>query len=190
MARALVELFTERMIEQFSPAGGANFGGTMKLRQAAELRVFSPILCNAFEAASLTFAGSREKIKQIQLAGHAQYVRVLRQLQRAIYHPEKSQSTDILVVVLLSTIIEVRHVSSDSLELGLQSIQAHKNNSTDSLLKHQLGGLQLLRARTPYRHRYGLERSLFVDLRLYWVSFLGTSYTEQSVSDEYRSRQP
>ena len=111
MARALVELFTERMIEQFSPAGGANCGGTMKLRQAAELRVFSPILCNAFEAASLTFAGTREKIKPIQLAGHAQYVRVLRQLQRAIYHPEKSQSTDILVVVLLSTIIEVRVTS-------------------------------------------------------------------------------
>lgn len=107
MARELVELFTERMIEQFSPAGAANFGGTMKLRQAAELRIFSPILCNAFEAASLTFAGAREQIKQIQIAGHAQYVRVLRQLQRAIYHPEKSQSTDILVVVLLATIIEV-----------------------------------------------------------------------------------
>lgn len=38
-------------------------------------------------------------------------------------------------------------------------------------MKHQLGGLQLLRSRTPYRHRYGLERSLFVDLRLYWVCF-------------------
>lgn len=108
MARALVELFTERMIEQFSPGGGANFGGTMKLRQAAEMRVFSPLLCNAFEAASLTFAGSCEQIKQIQIAGHAQYIRVLRQLQHAVYHPEKSQSTDVLVVVLLSTIIEVR----------------------------------------------------------------------------------
>lgn len=37
-------------------------------------------------------------------------------------------------------------------------------------MKHQLGGLEILRMRTPYRHRSGFERSLYVDLRMFWVS--------------------
>lgn len=71
------------------------------------MRVFSPMLCNAFEAASLTFAGSRQQNRSLEMVGHARYIRVLGQLQSALYHPEKSQATDALTVVLLSTIIEV-----------------------------------------------------------------------------------
>lgn len=109
-----MELFIERLIREFSPANASNFGGTIRLRQAAEMRVFSPMLCNAFEAASLTFAGSRQQNRSLEMAGHARYIRVLRQLQSALYHPDKSQATDALTVVLLSTIIEVSPALHDS----------------------------------------------------------------------------
>ena len=107
-ARVLIEIFVERLISEFSPVTASNCGGTIRLREAAEMRVLSPMLCNAFEAASLTFTGNRQRNRHIEMAGHARYVRVLRQLQNAVYHPQKGQSTDVLAVVLLSTIIEVR----------------------------------------------------------------------------------
>lgn len=117
MAHALVELFTDRLIGEFSPTTAVNLGSTIRLRQAAEMRVFSPILCNAFEAASLTFAGSRERIPQLEITGHARYVQLLRQLQNAVCHLEKSQSTEVLVVVLLSTIIEASDIAQLSWNL-------------------------------------------------------------------------
>jgi hypothetical protein len=149
-----MELFVERLVSNFSPRDQAKYGGTIALREASEMRVLSPILCTAFEAASLTFAGRRDGNRTIELAGHTRYSRMLRQLQNALNDPRASKSTEVLVVVLLSTIIE-----------------AFKQSSKDSILRHQLGGLELLRSRSPYRHRYGIEQSLFVDLRLYWVYF-------------------
>ncbi|OJJ39920.1 hypothetical protein ASPWEDRAFT_102964 [Aspergillus wentii DTO 134E9] len=153
-ATALVEVLVDQLIKNFSPDMEApSGGGRIQLQAAAEMRVFSPILCSAFEAASLTFVGSRDQNKSLEVAGNVRYVRVLRLLQNALYSPKDSKETDVLLTVFLSTIIE-----------------AFRNNSKDSLFKHQLGGLQLLNSRTPYRHRYGIERSLFVDLRLYWVT--------------------
>ncbi|PLN75640.1 putative C6 finger domain protein [Aspergillus taichungensis] len=153
MAGSVMELFVERLITTFSPEDHTKFGGTIALREASEMRVFSPFLCNAFEAASLTVAGRRGQNRSIEIAGHSRYVRTLRQLQKALYDPKDSKSTEVLVVVLLATIVE-----------------AFKQTAKDSIFRHQLGGLALLRSRTPFRHRYGLERSLFVDLRLYWVT--------------------
>ncbi|GKZ56828.1 hypothetical protein AnigIFM60653_007987 [Aspergillus niger] len=150
LANALIEFYVERLVNDFSPA---QVSGTIALREARSLRVFSPILCSAFEAASLTFAGRRDGNRSVEIAGHSRYLRVLRSLQHALYDPQQGKSTEVLVVVLLATIIE-----------------AFKQTSKDSLLKHQLGGLELLRTRTPYRHRYGIERSLYVDLRMYWVT--------------------
>ncbi|OJJ67210.1 hypothetical protein ASPBRDRAFT_59203 [Aspergillus brasiliensis CBS 101740] len=147
---ALIEIYVERLVNDFSPA---QVSGTIALREARSMRVFSPILCSAFEAASLTFAGRRDGNRSVEVAGHSRYLRVLRSLQHALYDPQQGKSTEVLVVVLLATIIE-----------------AFKQTSKDSLLKHQLGGLELLRTRTPYRHRHGIERSLYVDLRMYWVT--------------------
>ncbi|PYH73313.1 Zn(II)2Cys6 transcription factor domain-containing protein [Aspergillus vadensis CBS 113365] len=147
---ALIEFYVERLVNDFSPT---QVSGTIALREARSLRVFSPILCSAFEAASLTFAGRRDGNRSVEVAGHSRYLRVLRSLQHALYDPQQGKSTEVLVVVLLATIIE-----------------AFKQTSKDSLLKHQLGGLELLRTRTPYRHRHGIERSLYVDLRMYWVT--------------------
>ncbi|RAL11985.1 Zn(II)2Cys6 transcription factor domain-containing protein [Aspergillus homomorphus CBS 101889] len=149
-AGVALEFFVERLIDNFSPA---NVSGTIALREAKEMRILSPILYKAFEAASLTFAGRQYQNKALEVAGHSKYINVLHLLQTALHDPQGNQSTEILLVVLLSTIIE-----------------AFKQTSVTSILRHQLGGLALLRARTPYRHRHGVERSLFVDLRLYWVT--------------------
>ncbi|KAF7114464.1 hypothetical protein CNMCM5793_008768 [Aspergillus hiratsukae] len=153
LASSLVELFVERLIDNFSPQPASVYGGTIALREASRMRVMSPLLCTAFEAASLTFAGRFEQNRELEAAGQERYGRVLRKLQNALNDPNQNMSTEIMVVVLLFTIIE-----------------AFTQSSKDSLLKHQLGGLQLLQARTPYRHRYGIDRSLYVDLRLYWVT--------------------
>ncbi|KKK17260.1 hypothetical protein ARAM_001834 [Aspergillus rambellii] len=149
LSNAVIELFVDRLIDNFSPR---NIPGTIALREASSMRVFSPLLCKAFEAASLTFAGRHDGNRYVELAGHTRYVRMLRMLQNSLQDGEGRNSTEVLVVVLLSTIIE-----------------AFKQTSQDSILKHQLGGLELLKARSPYRHRHGIERSLFVDLRLYWT---------------------
>ncbi|KAE8344727.1 hypothetical protein BDV24DRAFT_9158 [Aspergillus arachidicola] len=153
LASTVMELFVDRLIRNFSPDDHRKYGGTIALREASEMRMISPMLCNAFEATALTFAGRRDGNRSVELAGHAKYVRTLRQLQAALYDADGNKSTEVLVVVLLSTITE-----------------AFKQTSKDSIFRHQLGGLELLRTRSAYRHRYGIERSLFVDLRLYWVT--------------------
>ncbi|PYH85519.1 C6 finger domain protein [Aspergillus uvarum CBS 121591] len=149
-AGVAIEFFIERLIDNFSPV---NVSGTIALREAKEMRILSPILYKAFEAASLTFAGRQYHNKALEVAGNSKYIKVLHLLQTALNEPQGNQSTELLLVVLLSTIIE-----------------AFRQTSVTSIFRHQLGGLALLRARTPYRHRHGVERSLFVDLRLYWVT--------------------
>ncbi|GAT26162.1 C6 finger domain protein [Aspergillus luchuensis] len=101
---ALIEFYVERLVTDFSPP---QVSGTIALREARSLRVFSPILCSAFEAASLTFAGRRDGNRSVEVAGHSRYLRVLRSLQHALYDPQQGKSTEVLVVVLLATIIEV-----------------------------------------------------------------------------------
>ncbi|OJJ45894.1 hypothetical protein ASPZODRAFT_26497 [Penicilliopsis zonata CBS 506.65] len=152
-AKQILEVLVGRLINAFSPIEAVNCGSLVGLRDAAQMRVFSPLLSHAFEAASLTFVGRQERHLSMEKVGHVRYTRVLRQLQQALNHPEQSKSTEVLVVVLLFIIIE-----------------AFKQSSKDAILRHQLGGLGLLRSRTPFRHRTGIERSMFVDLRLYWVT--------------------
>lgn len=182
LASSLVELFVERLIDNFSPQPASVYGGTIALREASGMRVLSPLLCTAFEAASLTFAGRCEQNREWEAVGRERYGRVLRQLQNAVNDPKQNKSTEVMVVVLLFTIIEVGALLPCRKRL-LLSVQAFTQSSKNSLLQHQLGGLQLLQVRTPYRHRYGIDRSLYVDLRLYWVGHLcqlsGTVLTAQ-----------
>ncbi|KAH1974198.1 hypothetical protein KXX04_004338 [Aspergillus fumigatus] len=106
VASSFVEVFVERLIDNFSPQPASVYGGTVALREASRMRILSPMLCTAFEAASLTFAGRREQIREVEAVGHARYVRVLRQLQTALNDPKQNKSTEVMVVVLLFTIIE------------------------------------------------------------------------------------
>lgn len=107
LASSLVELFVERLIDNFSPQPASVYGGTIALREASGMRVLSPLLCTAFEAASLTFAGRCEQNREWEAVGRERYGRVLRQLQNAVNDPKQNKSTEVMVVVLLFTIIEV-----------------------------------------------------------------------------------
>lgn len=71
------------------------------------MRVMSPVLTRAFEAASLTFVGRQDRNLDMEQEGHVRYTKVLSQLQRALHDPKQSKKTDTLVVVLLFMIIEV-----------------------------------------------------------------------------------
>ncbi|KAM0119436.1 hypothetical protein ACP6JC_003949 [Aspergillus fumigatus] len=121
VASSFVEVFVERLIDNFSPQPASVYGGTVALREASRMRILSPMLCTAFEAASLTFAGRREQIREVEAVGHARYVRVLRQLQTALNDPKQNKSTEVMVVVLLFTIIEVRGVSPCRIRFPLTS---------------------------------------------------------------------
>ncbi|KAL4896844.1 hypothetical protein BDV59DRAFT_190785 [Aspergillus ambiguus] len=152
-SKAFSEIFIQRFIDDFSLQTATNNVGFVAFRRGAEMRAFSPFLCRAFDAASLIFIGRREGNYSIDACGQRKYVKVLKELQDSLNSPEQRTSSETLIVVVLFTVIE-----------------AYKGSSKDAMLRHQLGALQLLQTRTPYRHRYGIGRSLFVDLRLYWVS--------------------
>ncbi|GMF70472.1 unnamed protein product [Aspergillus oryzae] len=143
LASTVMELFVDRLIRNFSPDDHRKYGGTIALREASEMRMISPMLCNAFEATALTFAGRRDGNRSVELAGHAKYVRTLRQLQAALYDADGNKSTEVLVVVLLSTITEVSYGRCIGFPV-LTSSQAFKQTSKDSIFRHQLGGLELL----------------------------------------------
>ncbi|CRG82717.1 hypothetical protein PISL3812_00061 [Talaromyces islandicus] len=151
--KLLMEVFVGELINGFSPDPSSTHGRVFDLRSASERRIFSPLLSSGFSAAALIFVGQRDQHLKITAAGNSQYSKMLRLLQGAVNQPEKSKSTEVLTVVVLLTIIE-----------------AFKQTYPGAIMKHQLGGLEILRIRTPYRHRSGFERSLFVDLRMFWVS--------------------
>ncbi|KAH8690681.1 putative C6 finger domain protein [Talaromyces proteolyticus] len=151
--KILMEIFVGELINGFSPDPSDIHGRVFDLRSASEKRIFSPLLASGFGAASLTFIGQRDQHPKMIAAGHSQYSRTLKLLQSAVNHQEKCKSTEVLTAVVLLTIIE-----------------AFKQTSPGAVMKHQLGGLELLRIRTPYRHRSGLEQSLYIDLRMFWVT--------------------
>ena len=125
-----MELFVDRLIRNFSPDDHRKYGGTIALREASDMRMISPMLCNAFEATALTFAGRRDGNRSVELAGHAKYVRTLRQLQAALYDTEGNKSTEVLVVVLLSTITEVSYGSCAGFHGLISSRPSNKRRKT------------------------------------------------------------
>ncbi|KAL1989094.1 hypothetical protein VTN96DRAFT_5857 [Rasamsonia emersonii] len=141
--KALLEVFLGDLVEAFSPQSSVYYGTGFDIRAAAEMRIFSPLLSSAFEAAALVFVSKRDKNPKIETVGNAQYSGVLKLLQKAVDDPEQRKSTEVLAVVVLFAIIE-----------------AFKHSVKDALLNHQRGGLELMRLRTPYRHRVGLDKSL------------------------------
>jgi hypothetical protein len=107
-----MEVFVGELINGFSPDPSSTHGRVFDLRSASERRIFSPLLASGFGAAALTFVGRRDEHPKITAAGNSQYNRLLRLLQGAVNHPEKSKSTEVLTVVVLLTIIEVSAGSS------------------------------------------------------------------------------
>ncbi|OJJ45862.1 hypothetical protein ASPZODRAFT_2109176 [Penicilliopsis zonata CBS 506.65] len=149
---------SERLVQQFlaefcpRQASIQSFPSNLLL-EASKMRRTSPPLEYTLDAAALTWGGRRFKNRNLEIAGWNQYQRALQLVRQAIQDPESSLSLDILVSILFFVIIECL-----------------KHSSKSSARSHLFGALTLLQHRTAYRHRIDLERSIYVELRLYWVN--------------------
>lgn len=108
--RPAVDVFVERFLDAFSPEVDSRHGRAGAIRAAAEIRMFSPLISDAFEAVSVAFFGRSIQDKRIEASGFRLYPRVLRGLQDALVDPEKSKAESTLVTVILLLAFEVCHV--------------------------------------------------------------------------------
>lgn len=102
-----VDAFVERFVDAFSPKVDMKAGRAGALRAAAGIRMFSPLITDAFEAVSVAFFGRSVQNKQIEASGFRLYPRVLRELQDALVDPEKCKAESTLVTVILLLAFEV-----------------------------------------------------------------------------------
>lgn len=107
MQRPVLDVFVERFVDAFSPEVDMKSGRAGALRAAAGIRMFSPLITDAFEAVSVAFFGRSVQNKQIEASGFRLYPRVLRGLQDALVDPEKSKAESTLVTVILLLAFEV-----------------------------------------------------------------------------------
>lgn len=107
MQKPAVDVFVERFVDAFSPEVDMKSGKAGALRAAAGIRMFSPLITDAFEAVSVAFFGRSVQNKQIESSGFRLYPRVLRALQDALVDPEKSKAESTLVTVTLLLAFEV-----------------------------------------------------------------------------------
>lgn len=102
-----VDVFVQRFVDAFSPEVDIKAGQAGALRAAAGIRMFSPILTDAFEAVSVAFFGRSIQDRSVEAAGFRIYPRVLRGLQQALLDPERSKAESTLVTVILLLAFEV-----------------------------------------------------------------------------------
>lgn len=111
MQRPAVDVFVERFVDAFSPEVDMKSGRAGALRAAAGIRMFSPLITDAFEAVSVAFFGRSVQNKQIEASGFRLYPRVLRELQDALVDPEKCKAESTLVTVILLLAFEVSFIN-------------------------------------------------------------------------------
>ncbi|GMG22353.1 unnamed protein product [Aspergillus oryzae] len=97
----MLDVFIERFVDAFSPEVDVKSGQAGALRRAAEIRMFSPLLMDAFEVVSATFFGRSIQDPRIEESGTLLYGRVLRNLQNALFDPERSKAESTLATVIL-----------------------------------------------------------------------------------------
>ncbi|KAB8250629.1 hypothetical protein BDV35DRAFT_377346 [Aspergillus flavus] len=106
-SRPMLDVFIERFVDAFSPEVDVKSGQAGALRRAAEIRMFSPLLMDAFEVVSATFFGRSIQDPRIEKSGTLLYGRVLRNLQNALFDPERSKAESTLATVILLMAFEV-----------------------------------------------------------------------------------
>ncbi|KAL4784993.1 hypothetical protein BJX76DRAFT_195391 [Aspergillus varians] len=152
-AKSMLDVFIERFVDAFSPEVDASAGRAGAIRRAAEIRMFSPILTDAFESVSQVFFGRSVQNKTIEVTGFSYYPRVLRSLQEALLDPERSKAESTLATVIL-----------------LMAFESVERTSQASLFAHVQGAVRLIEHRGPENHMFGVEHLLYTELRPYWVS--------------------
>ncbi|KAH8704005.1 hypothetical protein BGW36DRAFT_394177 [Talaromyces proteolyticus] len=151
-AKPMVDGCVQRFVDAFSPEVDASSGHAGAIRAAADIRMFSPMISNAFEAVSLTFFGRSVQDPGVEAAGMKLYPKVLRSLQDALLDPERSRSEATLITVTLL--------------LAFESIE---RTSNEGVTAHVKGAARLIQHRGPENHMYGVEHLLFCELRPYWT---------------------
>jgi hypothetical protein len=151
----MVDVFVQRFVDAFSPEVDIRSGRAGAIRAAADIRMFSPMISNAFNAVSLTYFGRSTQYPRIEAAGMKLYPMVLRSLQDALLDPERSRSEATLITVTLL--------------LAFESIE---RTSTDAVVAHVKGAARLIQHRGPENHVHGVEHLFFCELRPYWVRSL------------------
>ncbi|KAF4767855.1 hypothetical protein N7455_000055 [Penicillium solitum] len=152
MQKPAVDVFVERFVDAFSPEVDMKSGKAGALRAAAGIRMFSPLITDAFEAVSVAFFGRSVQNKQIESSGFRLYPRVLRALQDALVDPEKSKAESTLVTVTL-----------------LLAFESVERTTQSGVSAHVRGAVRLIEHRGPENHMYGVEHLLFTELRPYWI---------------------
>lgn len=152
MQRPAVDVFVERFVDAFAPEVDVKSGRAGALRAAAEIRMFSPLITDAFEAVSVAFFGRSVQNKQIEASGFRLYPRVLRGLQDALNDPERCKAESTLVTVIL-----------------LLAFESVERTTQSGVVAHVRGAVRLIEHRGPENHMYGVEHLLFTELRPYWV---------------------
>ncbi|KAL4894904.1 hypothetical protein BDV59DRAFT_175235 [Aspergillus ambiguus] len=169
--KTMIDVFIERFVDAFSPEVDVKSGQAGALRRAAEIRMFSPILKDAFEAVSVAFFGRSIQDKRIEMSGHHLYPRVLRKLQLALQDPERSRAESTLATVIL-----------------LMAFESVERTTQASLAAHVHGAVRLIEHRGPEAHVYGVEHLLFTELRPYWVgAALASRQPSFFASDEWKT---
>ncbi|EPS29346.1 hypothetical protein PDE_04295 [Penicillium oxalicum 114-2] len=152
LQRSSVDVFVERFVDAFAPEVDSRHGRAGALRAAAGIRMFSPLMSDAFEAVSVAFFGRSIQNPQVEASGFRLYPRVLRALQDALVDPERSKAESTLVTVTLL--------------LAFESVERTTNSGVPA---HVRGAVRLIEHRGPENHMYGVEHLLFTELRPYWI---------------------
>ncbi|KAJ5964007.1 uncharacterized protein N7479_003883 [Penicillium vulpinum] len=152
MQSPAADVFVERFVDAFSPEVDMKSGTAGALRAAAGIRMFSPLITDAFEAVSVAFFGRSVQNKHIEASGFRLYPRVLRSLQDALVDPEKCKAESTLVTVIL-----------------LLAFESVERTTQSGVSAHVRGAMRLIEHRGPENHIYGVEHLLFAELRPYWI---------------------
>ncbi|RAK88560.1 C6 finger domain-containing protein [Aspergillus costaricaensis CBS 115574] len=163
--KPMLDVFIERFVDAFSPVVQSKTGQAGALRRAAEIRMFSPILVDAFESVSIAYFGRSIQDKNLEAAGFRLYPRVLRSLQQALQDPQRSKAESTLVTVTL-----------------LMAFESVERTTQVSLIAHVHGALRLIEHRGPENHIHGVEHLLYTELRPYWVAAAIVSRTPSALA--------
>lgn len=107
LEKPVIEYLVSELIDGFEGNSSIFIGSTLDLRAAANLRGFSSFVSEAFEATSLAFASQRDPHPDLHSVVSSRYGRLLRLLGVAMRDHRRQTSTEVLIVVVLFTIIEV-----------------------------------------------------------------------------------
>ncbi|KAJ5132085.1 hypothetical protein N7448_006243 [Penicillium atrosanguineum] len=155
MQRPVVDVFVERFVDAFAPEVDLKSGRAGALRAAAGIRMFSPLISDAYEAVSVAFFGRSVQNKQIEASGFRLYPRVLRGLQDALNDPERCKAESTLVTVIL-----------------LLAFESVERTTQSGVSAHVRGAVRLIEHRGPENHMYGVEHLMFTELRPYWITLM------------------